>query len=42
MKRLLVLGLLLSLILAACSVKSPTAQDTSGEEGLVTIFALDG
>ncbi len=42
MKRLLVLGLILSLFLAACSVKSPQARDTSGEDRLVTIFALDG
>ena len=42
MKRLLVLGLILSLLLAACSVLSPQAQDTSGEDRLVTIFALDG
>lgn len=42
MKRLLVLGLALSLLLAACSVNPPRAQETSGEDRLVTIFALDG
>jgi len=42
MKRLLVLGLILSVLLAACSVKSPQGQDTSGEDRLVTVFALDG
>ena len=42
MKRLLVFGLILSHLLAACSAISPQAQDTSGEDRLVTIFALDG
>jgi|GEM_PF-3425921 len=42
MKRLLVLGFVLSLLLAACSVESPKAQDTSAGDRLVTIFAEDG
>lgn len=42
MNRLLALGLTLSLLLAACSVNPPLAQESSGEDRLVTIFALDG
>jgi hypothetical protein len=42
MNRILVVGLLLSLILSACSAYGPQSEDISGEEGLVVIYAEDG
>lgn len=42
MKKIFVVGLLLSLILSACSAISPEQEDISGEDGLVVIYAEDG
>jgi hypothetical protein len=41
MKRFILFGLILALVTAACSAISPQAEVVE-EEGLVTIYALDG
>ena len=42
MKRSIVFGLILILATTACSAISPQAEVVVEEEGLVTIYALDG
>ena len=42
MKRFIVFGLLISMILTACSVFAPQVEDGIVEDGQVKIYALDG
>jgi hypothetical protein len=42
MKRFILFGLILIFATAACSAISPQAEVVVNEDGLVTIFALDG
>ncbi len=42
MKRSIMFGLILILTTAACSAVSPQAEVVVEEDGLVTIFALNG
>jgi hypothetical protein len=42
MKKILLVGLLLSLFLTACSVIGPQAAEDLGEDGVVVIYAEEG
>jgi hypothetical protein len=42
MKKMLLLGLLLSLFLTACSAIGPRAEDDLGEDGVILIYAEEG